>query len=69
MTMRNLETNKAAGTVGICPELIIYRGIKLSNRMYELGRQIWETERIPEEWKETITVPTYKKGERDRCEN
>jgi len=29
--------------------------------MYELVRQIWEEERIPEEWKETIIVPIYEK--------
>jgi hypothetical protein len=32
------------------------------NRIYELGRQIWEEERIPEEWKETIIVPIHKTG-------
>ena len=32
-------------------------------------RQIWEEERIPEEWKETIIVPIHKTGDRDRCEN
>ena len=37
--------------------------------MYELVRQIWEEERIPEEWKEIITVPTHKRGDRDSCEN
>ena len=37
--------------------------------MYELVRQIWEEERIPEEWKETIIVPIHKTGDRDRCEN
>ena len=37
--------------------------------MYELVRQIWEEERIPEEWKETIIVPIHKRGNRDRCEN
>ena len=37
--------------------------------MYELVRQIWEEERIPEELKETIIVPIHKRGERDRCEN
>ena len=39
------------------------------NRIYELVRQIWEEERIPEEWNKTIIVPIYKKGDRDRCEN
>jgi len=37
--------------------------------MYELGREIWEEERIHEEWKETIIVPIHKRGDRDRCEH
>jgi hypothetical protein len=37
--------------------------------MYELVRQIWGEERIPEEWKETIMVPIHKRGDRERCEN
>jgi len=41
----------------------------LLNRIYELVRQIWEEESIPEEWKETIIVPVHKRGYRDRCEN
>jgi hypothetical protein len=67
--MRNLKNNKAAGTDGIRLELIKYRGIELLNRMYELVKRIWEAERIPEEWKETLIVPIYKKGNRDMCEN
>ena len=41
------------------------------NRIYELlvVRQIWEEKRIPEEWKETLIVPTHKRGDRDGCEN
>jgi len=65
----NLKNNKAAGTDGIHLELIKYGGNKLLNRMYELVRQIWEEERISEEWKETIIVPIHKRGDRDRCEN
>jgi len=68
-TMRNLKNYKLAGTDGIHPELIKYGGNKLLNRIYELVRQIWEEERTPEEWKETIIVPIYKKGDRDMCEN
>jgi hypothetical protein len=37
--------------------------------MCELVRQIWEEERIPVKWKETIIVPIHKRGDRDRCEN
>jgi hypothetical protein len=58
--MKKIKNNKAAGTERIHPELIKYRRIKLLNRMYELVRQIWKAERIPEEWKETLIVSTYK---------
>jgi len=67
--IRNLKNNKAAGTEGIHPELIKYGGNKLLNRMYELVRQFWEEERIPEEWKETIIVPVLKREDRDWCTN
>jgi hypothetical protein len=53
--MRNLKINKLAGTDGIRPELLKYRGIKLLNKMYELVRQIWEAEGIPA-WLQTPTV-------------
>ena len=67
--MRNLKNNKTAATNGIHLELIKYGGNKLLNGIYELVRQIWKEGRIPEEWKETIIVPVYKKGDRGRCEN
>jgi len=66
--LKNLKNNRAAGTDGIHLELIKYGGNKL-NRMYELVRQIWEKERIPEEWKETIIVPIHNRRDRDSCEN
>jgi len=58
-----------AETDGIHLELIKYGGNKPLNRMYELVRQSWEEERIPEEWKETMIVPIHKRGDRDRREN
>ena len=39
-------------TDGIHAELIKYGGNKLLNRIYELVSQIWEEERIREEWNE-----------------
>ena len=67
--MRNLKSNKTAGTDGMHLELIKYKGNKILNRIYELVRQVWEDKRIPEEWKETRVVPIHKRGDRDRCEN
>jgi len=59
--MRNLKNNKVARSDGIHLELIKFGGNKLVNRVYEPVIQIWEEERIPEEWKETTVVPIYKK--------
>jgi hypothetical protein len=67
--LRNFKNKKAAGVDGIHSELIKYGGNKLLNRIYEIVRQIWEEERIPEKRKETITVPIHKRGDRDKCEN
>jgi hypothetical protein len=67
--IRNLKNNKAARNDGIHPEFIKYIENKLLNRTYELVRQIWKEERIPEKWKKTIIVPIHKRGDRDRCEN
>jgi hypothetical protein len=39
------------------------------SRIYELVRQIWEEERIPEELKAIVIVPIHKRGDRDRWEN
>jgi hypothetical protein len=58
-----------ARTDGIHLELIRYGGNKLLNRMYELIRQIWDDERIPEDWNETKIVSIHKRGDRDRCKN
>jgi len=33
------------------PQLIKYKVNKLLNIIYELVRQIWEEERVPEKWK------------------
>jgi hypothetical protein len=67
--MRKLKNKKATETDGIHPILIKYGGNKLLNSIYESVRQIWEGERIPEEWRETIVVPIYKKEDRDKCGN
>jgi len=61
---RNLKNNNAAGIDGIHLELIKYGGNKLLNRVYELVRQIWKEERIPEEWKEKNSSYTQKRRQR-----
>ena len=62
MALRNLK-NKQGGWNGWNTSELIKYGEKLLNRIYDIVRQMWKEERIPEKWKETIRVPIYKKGD------
>jgi len=42
--------------------------ISLSYSMY-MGLVIWNKEELPEEWKESIILPIYKKGDKTDCSN
>jgi len=37
--------------------------------IYKLIISIWNKEELPEEWKESIIVPIYKKGDKTDCNN
>jgi len=44
-------------------ELIKARCITLHSEIHKLINCIWNKEELPKQWKESITVPIYKKGE------
>lgn len=37
--------------------------------LVDIIRQTWKEEEIPEKWKTSVIVPTYKKGDQERTEN
>ena len=41
----------------------------LRSQIHKLINCIWNKEELPEEWKESITVPIYKKGNKTDCSN
>ena len=69
MYPRKLKSNKAGGTDNIIPELVKQGGRTLKQRIYKLILMIWEKEQLPNEWKEGIICPVYKKGDRLDCTN
>jgi hypothetical protein len=60
---------KSPGTDQIPAELIKEGGETLCSETYRLICSIWNKEELPQQWKESITVPIYKKGDKTDCNN
>ena len=67
--IRMLKNNKSVGKDGIGAELIKMGPGKLAKCLHQLIVKIWDTEQLPEEWKEGVICPIYKKGDKLDCEN
>jgi hypothetical protein len=67
--IEKLKSHKSPGTDQIPAELIKAGGRTISCNIHKLIISIWNKEGLPEEWKETITVPIYKKGDKTDCNN
>ena len=61
-TIGKLKNRKAHGPDGIPNELIKYGGDPLSNELTTLFNKILQTGKIPTSWKESTTIPIFKKG-------
>jgi len=66
---QNLKSHKSPGTDQIPAELIKAGGRTLRCESYKLTISIWNKEELPEERKESIIVPIYKKGDKTDCSN
>jgi hypothetical protein len=64
-----LKRYKSPGTDQIPAELIQAGGNTLRSEIHTLITCIWNKEELSEQWKESIIVPIYKKGDRTDCSN
>jgi hypothetical protein len=69
MAIENLKRNKSPGIDQIQAELIKAKGRTIRSKIHELINSIWNKKELPEEWKESATVPIYKKGDKTDCSN
>jgi len=49
--------------------LIKAGGKTIRFEIHQFINSIWNKEELPEEWKESIVVPIYKKGDKTDCSN
>ena len=62
LAIDKLKSHKSPGVDQIPPELIKAGGRTICLEIRKLITYIWKKEKLPEEWKESIIVPIYKKG-------
>ena len=66
----SLSTGKAPGSDGIPPEIFIYGGPALVEKLFELFCAVWTQEKLPQEYKNPSKTHLYKnKGDRQVCDN
>jgi len=61
--VRKMKKNKAARFDGLPMEIWKYAGKDLWRGLVKMLRQIWKEEQISEDWRESIIVPIYKRGD------
>jgi len=69
LAIEKLKSHRSPGIDQIPVELIEAGGRTLCCEIHKLIISIWYKEELPEEWKESIIVPVYKKGNKTDYSN
>ena len=64
LATEKLKSNKLPGTDQIPAELIKGGVRTIRDESHKLIISIWNKEELPEQWKESVIVPIYKKGDK-----
>jgi len=63
MVIEELIRHKSSGIDQIPAEMIKIRGKKNHSEIHKLVNSIWNEKELPEDWKESVILPIYKKGD------
>jgi hypothetical protein len=69
ITIAKLERYKSPGSDQIPAELIQAGGKMLRSKIHKRINSIWNKEKLPDQWKESVIVPVHKKGDKTDCSN
>jgi Reverse transcriptase (RNA-dependent DNA polymerase) len=64
-----LKLGKASGCDAICAEFLIYGKTAITEVLHVLFNQILTLKKIPDDWKKSLIVPVFKKGDSSQIEN
>jgi hypothetical protein len=69
LAIDKLKSHKSPGIDQIPAELIAAGGGTICLEIHRLITSIWKKEKLPEEWNESIIVPSHKKGDKSDSNN
>jgi len=69
LAIEKLKSHKSPGIDQIPAEVMKAGSQTIHYEIHQLIISIWIWEEFPEEWKESIIVPIYKKGDKTDCSN
>ena len=69
MTFEKLKSHESPDICQISAELTKAWGTTIRYQIHKLIVSVWKKKEFPEEWKESIIVPIYKKGDKTDCRN
>jgi len=64
-----LKSFKAAGPDGIVAEVLKAGGEPVVEWIWRILQKVWNQEQIIDEWRTSIIVPLFKKGDAELCDN
>jgi len=66
-TLSRLKRGKTRGRTGVLPELVLYGGPELQERLLLLVGDIWRGGTVVRDWRDAEVVPTPRKGALKKC--
>jgi hypothetical protein len=69
ITTEKLKIHKSPSTDEILAEMVQAGGNTVHSEIHKLINSIYNKEELPRQWKESIIVPIYRKGDKPNCSN
>ena len=67
--LKGLKNNKAPGADSMVNEFLKYGGSEVRNKLLKIMNMIFEKGDVPNDFRETLIKPLYKKGDKSECRN